>query len=96
MHFITCSRILFPLVINIQLDLSNKVEVFFVKEGPYWQDTTLQFSESNANCFYSFVRKKLVNWKIFSSPTIGRCDLYYSRNNKSTDKISGKDFLENC
>lgn len=27
--------------------------------------------------------------------TLGRFDLYYSRNNKSTDKISGKDFLEN-
>jgi len=58
--------------------------------------TTLQFSGSNATRFYSLVQKKLVNWKIFSSATLGRFDLYYSRNNKSTDKISGKDFLENC
>jgi len=80
----------------IQSSLSNKFEVIFVKEGPYSQGTTLQFSGLNATLFYSLVQKNLINWKIFSSATLGRFDLYYSRNNKSTDQISGKDFLDNC
>jgi len=40
--------------------------------------------------------KLVVNWRIFSSAVLSRFDLYYSRNNKITDKISGTDFLENC
>jgi len=38
----------------------------------------------------------LVSWKLFSSATLSRFDLYYSRNNQSKDKIPGKEFLENC
>jgi len=81
---------------SILVSSANEFEVLFVGDNSYWQGTTLQFSGSNATRFYSLVQKKLVNWKIFSSATLGRFDLYYSRNNKSTDKISGKDFLENC
>ena len=38
----------------------------------------------------------MVSWKLFSSATLSRFDLYYSRNNQSKDKIPGKEFLENC
>lgn len=85
-----------PIKEPILVDSKTQFETLFVKEGPYWDGTILHFSGSNANRFYSLVQKKLVNWKIFYSATLGRFDLYYSRNNKSTDKISVKDFLENC
>ena len=74
----------------------NKFEVLFVKGGPYWQGTTLQFSEVNAKNFYRLIKQELVSWNLFSSATLGRFDLYYFRNNKSTEKIPGKNFLENC
>jgi hypothetical protein len=38
----------------------------------------------------------LVFWKLFSSATLGRLDLYYCRENKNQDPISSTDFLENC
>jgi len=44
-----------PIKEAVQLNPSNKFEVIFVKEGPYWQGTTLQFSGSNAFDFYAFV-----------------------------------------
>jgi hypothetical protein len=44
----------------------------------------------------SLVQKNLIDWTIFSSGVLNRFDLYYSRNNKIKDKISVKDFLENC
>ena len=34
----------------------NQFEVTFVKEGPYWDGTTLHFSGSNAFVFYAFVQ----------------------------------------
>ena len=39
----------------IQVNFNNKFQVLFVKEGPHWQGTTLQFSGSNASVFYAFV-----------------------------------------
>jgi hypothetical protein len=78
----------------IQLNLSK---VLFVKEVPYWKGVPhLSFLDQMLLVFRVLFKKKLVNWKIFSSTTLGRFDLYYSRNNKSRDKISVKDFLENC
>ena len=38
-------------------------------------------------------KKKKISWKFFSSATLGRFDIYYSRKN---DKISVTNFLENC
>jgi hypothetical protein len=75
---------------------ANPFEVLFVKEGPYWQGTTLHFSGSNAASFYSLVQKKLVHWEIFSSSTLGRFDLYFDRNYQTADKISVREFLDNC
>ena len=85
-----------PIKEPIQVNFTNKFEVLFVKEGPYWEGTTLQFSGSNANLFYSLIQKGIISWKIFSSGVLNRFDLYYSRNKKITDKISVQDFFENC
>jgi hypothetical protein len=80
----------------IQVHYNNKFEVLFVKESPYWQGTTLNFSGSNALGFYAFIQKNLIDLTVFSSAVINRFDLYYFRTNQIKDKISGKDFLENC
>jgi hypothetical protein len=56
----------------------------------------LHFSGPNASVFYSLVQKKLIDWKIFSSGIFSRFDLYYSRNNKTDDKSSTRDFLQDC
>ena len=84
-----------PIKKPILVNLKNKFEVLFIKEGPYWQGTTLQFSGSNAFVFYAFVQKKLIDWTIFSSGVLSRFDLYYSRTNKIGDKISDTEFFEN-
>ena len=88
-------RLAKPIKEPIQVNFNNKFEVLFVKEGPYWQGTTLQFSGSNAFVFYAFVQKNLIDWTIFSSAVLNRVDLYYFRNNKRKDKISTREFLEN-
>lgn len=81
---------------SILVSSANQFEVLFVKEGPYWQGTLLCFSGSNATGFYNLAQQQLIDWTIFSSSTLGRFDLYYSRNNKSTDRSSVEDFLQNC
>jgi hypothetical protein len=81
-----------PLLVNSK----NKFEVIFVKEGPYWEGTILQFSGINAAFFYILIKQKLIYWELFSSATLGRFDLYYSRTKKIEDKISVRDFLQNC
>jgi hypothetical protein len=80
-----------PIKEPIQVNFNNKFEVLFVKDGPYWQGTTLQFSGSNAFVFYAFVQKNLIGWTIFSSGVLSRFDLYYSRTNKRDDKISTRE-----
>ena len=81
---------------SILVNLKNKYEVLFVVDNPYWQGTLLHFSGANAKNFYSLVKRELVSWKLFSSATLGRFDIYYSRNNKIKDKSSVHDFFENC
>jgi hypothetical protein len=85
-----------PIKESILVSPENNLEALFVTRGPYWEGTILQFSGSNGNHFYSLVQKKLIQWKLFSLATLGRFDIYYSRKNQSKDKISGKEFLENC
>jgi len=80
----------------ILVSSKNKFEVLFVKEGPYWESTTLQFSGSNATIFYSLAQKEFIDWTLFSSGVLSRFDLYFSRNNKREDKISVREFFENC
>ena len=88
-------RLAKPVKESIQVNLKNKYEVLFIKEGPYWQGTTLQFSGFIAKIFYSLIKQELVSWTIFSSAILNRFDLYYSRTNKIDDQISAREFLEN-
>lgn len=81
---------------SILVNSKNKYEILFVVDNPYWQLTLLQFSGLNAKIFYSLIQQKLVPWKLFSCATLGRFDIYYSRNHKQGDKISVRQFLENC
>ena len=85
-----------PVKEPVRVSCSNKLEVLFVKESPYWRGTTLNFSGSNASAFYTFVQKNLIDWTVLYSGILSRFDLHYSRNNKIADKISGRDFLNNC
>jgi hypothetical protein len=85
-----------PVKESILVSPENKLEALFVTEGPYWKGTILQFSGFNARNFYNLIKQELVSWELFSSATLSRFDIYYSRKNKSQDKISGKDFLANC
>ncbi len=81
---------------SILVSSQNKYEVLFVADNPYWDGTILHFSGLNAKTFYSLIKQELVSWKLFSSATLGRFDLYFSRKNKREDKISVREFFENC
>ena len=83
-----------PVKESIFVSSNNQFEVCFVENNSYWQGTLLQFSGLNAKNFYSLIQQKLVPWKLFSSATLGRFDIYYSRNHKQGDKISVRDFFE--
>ena len=85
-----------PVKESILVSSNNQFEVCFVENNSYWQGTLLNFPGSNANFFYTLIQNGFIHWKSFSSGILCRFDLYYSRKNKSQDKISGKDFLENC
>jgi len=85
-----------PIKEPIFLRDDKKFQVLFVNEAPYWKGTSLHFSGTNAAFFYSLIKQELVSWKLFSSALLSRFDLYYSRNNKTTDKILVSEFLDNC
>lgn len=85
-----------PMKESILVSPKNNSEALFVTQGPYWKGTILQFSGLNGTQFYRLVQKKLIQWELFSSATLGRVDLYYSRKNKINDKIPVTDFLDNC
>jgi hypothetical protein len=74
---------------------TNKFEVLFVRQEPYWRGTTLRFSGLNSIAFYTLIQKGLIDWTLFSSGILSRFDLYYSRKNKKSDKILITDFLDN-
>ena len=85
-----------PIKEPILVSSKNKFEVCFVLDNSYWQGTLLYFSGSNATVFYNLAQKKFIDWTIFSSSVLSRFDIYYSRTKKIKDKISVRDFLENC
>ena len=85
-----------PIKEPIQVNFKNQLEVLFVQEAPYWQGTTLHFSGFNATQFYFFSKEQIIDWTVFSSGILNRVDLYYSRTNKTDDKISVREFFENC
>ena len=74
----------------------NKFQVLFVHEAPYWKGTSVYFSGASATFFYSLVKQTSINWEFFSSAILGRFDLNYARKNKTDDKISVRQFLQNC
>ena len=85
-----------PVKESIFVSSKNKFQVLFVSEAPYWKGTYVQFSGASATCFYSLVKQTLINWEFFSSAILGRFDLNYARKKKTDDKISVRQFLENC
>lgn len=87
-----------PIRHPILVDVNNNYEVCFVLENSYWNGILLHFSGSNAGRFYFLSTQKVIDWTIFSSATLSRLDLYYSRQNQETtiDQISSSEFLQHC
>jgi hypothetical protein len=85
-----------PIKEPILVNSKNIFEVYFVGDNSYWGGTLLNIPGSNAARFYSLVQKKYIDWRIFSSAVLSRFDLYFDRNYKTADKISVREFLDNC
>ena len=85
-----------PIKESILVSSKNKFQVLFVHEAPYWKGTFVYFSGASATFFYSLVKQTSINWEFFSSAILGRFDLNYARKNKTDDKISVRQFLQNC
>ena len=85
-----------PIKESILVSSKNKFQVLFVHEAPYWKGTSVYFSGASATFFYSLVKQTSINWEFFSSAILGRFDLNYVRKNKTDDKISVRQFLQNC
>jgi hypothetical protein len=85
-----------PIKEPILVNSKNQFEVFFVEDNPYWGGTLLHFSGLNATRFNFFSKEQIIDWTIFSSAVLSRFDLYFERNYKTADKISGREFLQNC
>ncbi len=85
-----------PIKESILVSSKNKFEVCFVGDNPYWDGTLLHFSRLNATRFYFFLKEQIIDWTIFSSAVLSRFDLYFERNYKTAEKISGREFLQNC
>ena len=85
-----------PVKEPILVSSKNKFQVLFINEAPYWKGTSVHFSGRNATIFYSLIKQKLISWEFFSSAILGRFDLNYLRKNKTDDKLSTTEFLENC
>lgn len=85
-----------PIKEPILVNSKNQFQVCFVGDNPYWDGTLLHFSGLNATQFYFFLKEQIIDWTIFSSAVLSRFDLYFERNYKTTEKISGREFLQNC
>ena len=85
-----------PIKESLRFSSKNKFEVFFVIDNSYWQGILLNFPGLNAKHFYTLVKSKSIDCRIFSSAVLSRVDLYFSRNNKTDDKIEVIEFLHDC
>ena len=85
-----------PIKEPILVNSKNQFQVCFVGDNPYWGGTLFHFSGLNATRFYFFSKEQRIDWTVFSSGILNRVDLYYSRTNKTDDKISVREFFENC
>lgn len=85
-----------PIKEPIFVNSKNQFQVCFVGNKPYWDGTLLHFSGLNATWLYFFVKKQIIDWTIFSSAVFSRFDLYFKQNYKTAEKISSREFLQNC
>jgi len=85
-----------PIKQPIFIDSTNQYEICFIHDNLHWKGTLIHFSGLNAARFYFLAKQNRINWKIFDQAILSRFDLYYQRNYKKTDTISGQDFLANC
>jgi hypothetical protein len=85
-----------PIKEPIYIISNNKYEVLFVKEGPYWSGTIVQFSGKNAALFYNLIQKQIIDWKLFDSAVMNRFDIYFFRPHNKKDDVSVKQFFEKC
>lgn len=85
-----------PIKKSILYNLKNEYEVVFVEHHSYWSGTLLNFTGINGAVFYQFIQKNFIDWNFFSSVTLNRFNLNYSRKNKKTDKGSIQDFSLNA
>ena len=80
-------------------NLKNKYQVYFRAykySDIYWDGIKIDFSGLNAARFYFFLKEQIIDWTIFSSAVLNRFDLYFERNYKTAEKISGREFSQNC
>lgn len=85
-----------PIKESLRFSSKNQFEVSFVTDNAYWRGTLLNFPGLNANHFYTLVKSKSIDWRIFSSAVLSRVDLYFSRHNKTDDQIEVIEFLHDC
>jgi hypothetical protein len=85
-----------PVKEPIFVNFKNNFQVLFIDKAPYWEGTSIQFSGTSAAYFYTLIKRKLIDWKLFSSATLGRFDLNYLRENEARDRISTGQFLYDC
>ena len=74
----------------------NQFELDFILTLPYQKDMIqIQFPGLSANHFYKLIKQKSIQWEKLTKfgIVLSRFDLVYERRNKSTDKISIKEFL---
>lgn len=90
------ARLAKPIKEPIFVSSKNSYEVIFVTENSYWEGTKLDFSGLNGKIFYSLLQQKLLSWELFSSATLERFDLNFSRKNTRFDKTSAENFFEDC
>ena len=89
-------RLAKPIKEPILVDPKNRYEVLFVIDNSYSEGAKLDFSGLNGKFFFSLLRQKLVSWELFSSATLGRFYINFSRKNRGFDKTSVENFFEDC
>ena len=82
-----------PIKTPIFIGLKNIHEACFVVNNPYWQGSVITFFALSAKFFYIYMKEKKLKGKVFSYVILGQFDIYYSREDRKTDKTLTEDFL---
>lgn len=85
-----------PIRQPIFVNSKNQHEICFILDNVYWEGILLHFSGLNAARFYLLAKQNSIHWQIFDAAIFSRFDLYYERKYKTTDQVSGKEFLSVC